>query len=92
MNKKLVTAAALLIAIGGATMVHAKGGKQFAKLDIDGNGIVSEAEFLEHSKKRFTKLDANGDGGVTQEEMKAAREARNAAREARKKKRKKNAQ
>jgi len=79
-NKTLITATALLIALGGVTVAQAKGGKHFAKMDIDGNGVVSEAEFLEHSKKRFAKLDANSDGGVTQEEMKAAREARKAKR------------
>lgn len=58
---------------------HKKGdhkAKMFEKQDLNGDGSISEAEFLEGAKKRFKEMDANGDGAFTKEEGKAAHEAR----------------
>lgn len=43
----------------------------FEKQDTNKDGMVSEAEFLNHGKEKFKELDANGDGNVTKEEAKA---------------------
>lgn len=92
-NKIIVTVSAFAVLMAGAVAPsfaqQNKGAKQFAKMDTDGNGTVSEVEFLERAKKRFAKIDANGDGQLAREELQAARKAR---REARKTKRKKKAQ
>lgn len=84
----------LLAALAGVILVPAavfaakgdgkKGGARpdFATLDKDGDGVVTEVEFLAgakgegteaQSKKRFATLDADHDGKLTKEEMSARR-------------------
>ena len=84
----------LLAALAGVILMPAvvlaakgeakKGGSRpdFATLDKDGDGVVSEAEYLAgakgegteaQAKKRFAALDADHDGKVTKEEMSARR-------------------
>jgi Ca2+-binding EF-hand superfamily protein len=53
-------------------------GKMFAEHDADGDGAISEAEFLAGAKKKFAESDTNGDGSISQEEAKAHHEARRA--------------
>ena len=53
-----------------------KGAKMFEKHDTNGDGAISEAEFLEHAKAKFSERDTNGDGSITMEEAKAAKEAK----------------
>ena len=52
----------------------------FSQLDSDGDGSVSEYEFIEGRKKRmrehFRRLDADGDGVVTEREVQLAKERR----------------
>lgn len=62
---------------------HGEGGKNkdhkskmFEKHDTNGDGAISEDEFLAHAKEKFTKMDANGDGSISKEEGKAAHEAK----------------
>lgn len=55
-----------------------KKGDMFQKHDLDKDGKITEAEFLQHAKKKFAERDANGDGSITQEEAKAAYEAKRA--------------
>lgn len=43
-----------------------------AKIDTDGNGTVSKAEFMAYQEKRFNEADANHDGSITDEEHKAS--------------------
>lgn len=84
MKKLLMITAAVLIA--QATPVFAEtgdhdgkpGGKMFEKQDTNGDGVISEAEFLETAKKRFAEMDSDGNGSVTKEEGKAAHEAKRA--------------
>ena len=95
-NKTIVAVSALAVLMTGVAAPSLakqnKGGKHFAKMDTDGNGTVSEAEFLNRAKKRFAKIDADGNGEITKEELKAAREARKAKRAERKAKKQKKAE
>ena len=47
--------------------------EMFKRLDTDGNGSVSEAEFLARPDRMFERADANGDGVVTAEEREAVK-------------------
>ncbi|MFN3991082.1 MAG: hypothetical protein ACK4IS_12565 [Erythrobacter sp.] len=58
----------------------AKRANWFARLDSDGDGMISRDEFTAPALKRFDRADANGDGVVTPEERAAMRAARRAAR------------
>lgn len=85
----LITLSGLAIAAGhadhGGAKEHAsdgkekmhKGyhGKQFAKMDANGDEKIDLQEFLANSERRFNKMDADGDGFVS---MKEAREMRKA--------------
>lgn len=51
-----------------------KGAKMFEKMDTDGNGEISKAEFDAHHAEKFTKMDIDGNGSVTKEEAQTARE------------------
>lgn len=46
-------------------------GKAMAKLDTNGDGAISKAEFDAMSAQRFAKLDTNSDGKIDAAEMKA---------------------
>ncbi|MEH6807572.1 MAG: EF-hand domain-containing protein [Hyphomonas oceanitis] len=45
----------------------------FAKLDTDGNGKISKAEFETRPMRGMERMDTDGDGTVTEEEREAAR-------------------
>jgi len=51
-------------------------GAMFSKLDTDGSGTLSTDEVEGRMAERFAEIDANSDGELTQEELKAAHEAR----------------
>ena len=95
-NKTIVAVSALAVLMAGVTAPSfakdGKGGKHFAKMDTDGNGTISQAEFLERAKKRFAKMDADNNGEVTKEELKAAHKARKAKHAERKAKKEKKAE
>ena len=77
MKKIMMMGAAILalqaipaFAQGPADGKHIGGpGKFFEMQDTDKDGTVSEAEFLDASKKKFTEMDADKDGKITKEEM-----------------------
>ena len=52
---------------------HGKKGKMFEKYDANGDGMISESEFLVKAKEKFAKKDANGDGVISKDEAKEAR-------------------
>ena len=41
------------------------------EVDADGNGTISEDEYLDAKKKSFAKMDADGNGELTQDEVKS---------------------
>jgi Ca2+-binding EF-hand superfamily protein len=43
-------------------------------MDTNGDGYISEEEFIAGSKTMFDKMDANHDGYITKSEMKSAHE------------------
>jgi Ca2+-binding EF-hand superfamily protein len=47
-------------------------------LDTNGDGVVSQAEYLAAAQKRFTRLDKNGDGFIDSDELPARRWAHGA--------------
>ena len=48
------------------------GGKEhFQRLDTDGDGQISEEEWVVHQTERFQEIDADGDGFASEEEMEA---------------------
>lgn len=55
-------------------------GDWLARLDTNGDGLISRDEFVAPMMSRFDRMDANNDGIVTAEERAAARAARKAAR------------
>lgn len=64
---------------GGEGHMKDKGKKvaeMFAKNDTNGDGVVSEAEFLDHAKKKFAEKDLNGDGSISMDEAKKNKEAK----------------
>ena len=70
---------------GGAASTDAAAAKRtkgdrMARIDLDGDGRITAAEFAAPAMQRFDKMDANSDGIVTPDERKAARAARRAAR------------
>lgn len=97
MNKPLLLAAAAAITLFAAPVMAEDGsgapGKMergrgpchhcfMEKMDADGDGIITEAEFTAHCKERFAKLDADGNGEVTKDEFAAHhKEMREARRE-----------
>ncbi|MFZ3581510.1 EF-hand domain-containing protein [Loktanella sp. DJP18] len=55
----------------------------FATLDVDGDGAVTQEEMQAQALSRFATADTDGDGGLSAEEMIAQQDQRRAARMAR---------
>ena len=83
MNKYVLTAAmavALGMTSGMAMAEHHeggdhKGGKMMERIDTDGDGKISKAEFMAKHEEKFTQMDKNSDGFLTPEEIKEAHES-----------------
>lgn len=52
--------------------MDAKVDEKFMKMDTDGNGSISEAEFTAAKAEKFGDADTNGDGAISKDELKAA--------------------
>ncbi|WP_435416681.1 hypothetical protein WAB17_07205 [Parerythrobacter aurantius] len=48
----------------------------FARMDANGDGVLSEADKAARAAEHFARMDTNGDGMLSQAEFLAAREAR----------------
>ena len=64
-----VITAVVLTTAGGAFARGGEGGAAFDKMDANGDGFVTEAEFAAAKTERFNNLDANSDGGISIDEM-----------------------
>ncbi|KQY80404.1 EF-hand domain-containing protein [Brevundimonas sp. Root1423] len=83
MRKTLLAGAlaALTLAAGGAALAQQAPSKPHAmRADADGDGRISQAEFVARRVDRLTAADANRDGSVAPDEMRAAAQARRAER------------
>lgn len=82
MKKLLLLSAAALVFQATPVLAEDAAGKHkggmFEKGDTNGDGVITQEEFLETAKKKFAEMDADGDGSITQEEGKAAHEAKRA--------------
>lgn len=48
--------------------------EKFKKADSNGDGQISESEFMARAKEKFQKIDADGNGQITKEEKRAMHE------------------
>lgn len=81
--KKLITLSICAFALGFSMPALAEDGGEakgkggpFVKHDTNGDGVISQSEFLKHAEERFSKMDSDGDGSVSREEAKAAHKAK----------------
>lgn len=58
----------VLLAQQSVDAKHMRDGKMFEKRDLNKDGVISKAEFLEVAEKKFHKIDADNDGNITKEE------------------------
>lgn len=77
-TKRTLIMLSAVATLAGASLASAQpngGAKRFAKLDANGDGVVTLQEMEAGALARFAKADANKDGKVTAEERRAAFEA-----------------
>ncbi len=53
----------------------ARGGEKFAEMDLNGDGVISHAEFVTQREQKFASTDANQDGLISFDEAMAAKKA-----------------
>jgi len=70
----LIIQATPVLAEGHEGGKHGKKGQMFEKHDTNGDGMISEAEFLAKAKAKFAEKDIN----EKRKEMRQERKARNA--------------
>lgn len=73
--KTLLIGGFLAVSIGGVALAQEAGRGPLAA-DGDGDGRISQAEFVAGALQRFDRNDANRDGTLTADEMRAGMEAR----------------
>jgi Ca2+-binding EF-hand superfamily protein len=71
-----------VLALGAPAVAFADDtGDKFDKLDANGDGKISAAEFDAGKQKRFQEMDTNADGKITSAELNAAKGAQGSATE-----------
>lgn len=76
----LVSGLAALTLAASAEAVLAQQAPRAMRADVDGDGRISQAEFVSQRVQRLTAADANRDGSVTADEMRVFAQARMAQR------------
>lgn len=59
-----------------AAILRMRAQRRLARLDENGDGTISEAEFVAPAERRLERVDANGDGRITKDELRAKRHDR----------------
>ena len=77
MKRSILIGGAAALLLGGVTVAQSAQ-PEGRRGDTDGDGRVSQAEFVAARAAAFARRDADGDGRVTREEAEAARAARRA--------------
>jgi len=54
--------------------MEARGAERFARIDANGDGMISPEEFSVRAKAHFTRADKDGNGEITKQEFIAAKE------------------
>ncbi len=52
---------------------HKTPGKMMERVDTNGDGVISKAEFMAKHEEAFAKMDADGNGSLTTEELESAK-------------------
>ena len=77
MKKFLSVTAIAAVALAGTSAFAGDMDEWFAKVDTNGDGVISEAEYLAdkeaYARKKFAKM-AGDDGQLTKEDVKAYKE------------------
>jgi hypothetical protein len=64
-----------------ASLVQAGDKGHQLRADVNGDGVISRAEMIEHRQQSFTRMDLNGDSYMTREEIAEFKAKMRAARE-----------
>ena len=78
----LIVVASPALAEGHRDKAGARLGGMMEKVDINGDGLISEDEFMSVHLEKFKELDINGDGNITEEEILNRHELKREQREA----------
>jgi len=70
----LAAVAGIVMSISLAYAGDMSGGGLFNKLDTNGDGLISKAEFDAFNDRHFKNLDINNDGNITPEELRAVQD------------------
>jgi Ca2+-binding EF-hand superfamily protein len=69
MRKALAAMAALMLALPSMASAQDSRGDYLRRFDTDGDGRVSEAEYVAYMSMGFRRMDANGDGVIERDEL-----------------------
>ncbi len=80
MKKTLIAALlATTVLLAGTALAEtppddpARGGEKFAEMDLNGDGVISHAEFVTQREQKFAGTDANQDGLISLDEAMVAK-------------------
>lgn len=82
-NTRILLASLLIVAGTGAAHAHADGNRpDFATLDTDGSGEITEDDLATLRYNRFNEMDADGNGSIDEAEFMAGAKAKSEERAA----------
>lgn len=71
--KKFIPLTLAMMILSPAAFADDYKGDKAKMIDTDGDGVVSQSEFMAAHEKRFSEIDADGNGELSRDEMKAHR-------------------